>query len=43
MTLKEAIAKLTDLYEWAKKQENIHKPLAYALYRVWIMADRRKK
>ena len=35
MTLAKAIKLLTAKYEWAKTQEWIHSPLAWALHQVW--------
>ena len=43
MTLEEAIKLLEAEYERAKKLKYIKKPLAYALYQVWKMADRQKR
>ena len=42
MTLEEAILLLEKVYERAKKLEYVRNPLAWALYNVWKMADRRK-
>lgn len=39
MTLEKAIELLKSEYEWAKRQEFVRNPLAYALYRVWKVAD----
>ena len=39
MTLKKAIRLLETEYEEAKRLAFVHNPLAYALYRVWRMAD----
>lgn len=39
MTLKKAVKLLEQEYERAKRLEYIHKPLAYALHRVWKVAD----
>ena len=41
MTLARAIRLLEKEYEKAKKLEWVHDPLAYALYRVWTIADGR--
>ena len=42
MTLKKAIMLLEEEYEKAKKLAWVHKPLAYALYKVWKRADEMK-
>ena len=39
MTLAKAIKLLTIEYEVAKQMEWVHNPIAFALYRVWKMAD----
>lgn len=39
MTIKKAINLLEEEYEKAKKFEWVRNPLAYALYKVWRMAD----
>ena len=39
MTLAKAVARVIDEYERAKKLAYINNPLAYALYKVWKMAD----
>lgn len=39
MTLEKVIKMLEEEYEFAKKQEWIKKPLAYALYEVWKRVD----
>ena len=39
MTLEKALKLVQEKYERAKKVEYIHNPLAYALYKVWRMAD----
>ena len=39
MTLQEAIKMLETEYERAKQLAFVHNPLAYALYRVWRVAD----
>lgn len=43
MTLQRAIKMLETEYERAKKLDFVRKPLAYALYRVWKVADRERK
>ena len=43
MTLEKAIKLIEAEYERAKKLEYIKKPLAYALYQVWKIADREKR
>jgi len=43
MTLEEAIQMLRDEYERARNLEFVRKPVAYALYQVWKIADRRRK
>lgn len=43
MELDEVIELLKKEYEYAKKQKWISKPLAYALYQVWKVADGRGK
>ena len=40
MSYERAIKLLAKKYEKAKKLEFVHKPLAYALYQVWKMADK---
>ena len=39
MTLQKAIQLLESEYERAKKIEYVYNPIAYALYKVWRMAD----
>jgi hypothetical protein len=39
MTLQYAIKQLEREYEKAKRQNWVHNPLAYALYKVWKIAD----
>ena len=39
MTLEKAIELLKSEYEWAKSQEFVRKPLAYALYQVWRIEE----
>ena len=39
MTLQKALKLVEAEYERAKKLEWVHNPLAYALYKVWRMAD----
>ena len=39
MTLEKAIRLLEKEYEKVKCLEWVHNPIAYALYRVWKMAD----
>lgn len=43
VTLEKAIKLLEKEYERAKNLEYVHKPLAYALYHVWKMADEERK
>ena len=43
MTLEKAIKLLENEYERAKNLEYIHKPLAYALYHVWKLADEERR
>lgn len=43
MTLQKAIEILETEYERAKKLLFVRKPLPYALYRVWKIADRERK
>ncbi len=43
MTLAEAIKLLETEYERAKKLDYIKNPLAYALYQVWKIADKKKR
>lgn len=43
MTLGRAIKILKLEYETAKRLEWVHKPLAYALYKVWRIADREER
>ena len=40
VTVEKAIKLLKEEYEKAKKLEWVHNPLAYALYKVWKMADK---
>jgi hypothetical protein len=40
--LKTAVKQLICEYEAAKKRDDIHNPLAYALYQVWKVADRKR-
>lgn len=40
MTLDRAIKLLEAEYEKAKKLEWVHNPIAYALYKVWKLADK---
>lgn len=42
MTLQEAINLLEQEYEKANGLKFVYNPLAYALYKVWKMADKRK-
>lgn len=42
MTLEKAIEILKSEYEKAKKQKYIIKPLAYALYQVWKVVDKKE-
>lgn len=39
LTLAKAIKLLTTKYEWAKTQDWIHSPLAWALYQVWQIVN----
>lgn len=39
MTLQKALKLVETEYERAKKLEWVHNPLAYALFKVWRMAD----
>jgi hypothetical protein len=39
MTLEKALKLVQEKYESAKNLDYIHNPLAYALYKVWKMAD----
>lgn len=41
MTLEKAVNLLIAEYERALRLEYVRNPLAYALYRVWKMADRK--
>lgn len=43
MTLEKAIERLKAEYEMAEKLEHIRNPLAYALYKVWKIADTQKR
>lgn len=43
MTLQKAIKLLESEYERATKNEYVHDPLAYALYKVWRKADEERK
>lgn len=43
MTLEETIKLLESEYERAKHLDFVINPITYALYKVWRMADRRKK
>ncbi len=40
MTLKQAISLLNKQYEKAKQSPYVKKPLAWALYQVWEIADK---
>lgn len=42
MTLEKAIERLKAEYEMAENNEWIQNPLAYALYKVWKIADTQK-
>lgn len=42
MTIKKAINLIEKEYEKAKKLEWVHKPLAYAIYKVWKIVDAEK-
>ena len=42
MTLEKAIRLLETEYEKAKKSTFVRNPIAYALYRVWKIADEQK-
>ena len=39
MTIEKAIKMVKDNYESAKKLDYIRNPLAFALYKVWKLAD----
>lgn len=39
MSLAKAITMLMDEYEKASRSEHVRNPLAYALYKVWKIAD----
>ena len=41
--VEEVISLIEVEYEKAKKREHIKKPLAYAIYKVWKIADKEKK
>lgn len=41
MTLEQAIELLKQEYERAKSLEYVQKPLAFALYQVWKISDKR--
>lgn len=41
--LDKAIAKLTELYDKALQNEQIHNPIAYALYHTWKEFDDKVK
>lgn len=43
MTFNKAIKQLTAEYEKAKQLEYIRNPLAFALHKVWKMADKENK
>ena len=43
MTLQKAIKLVEEEYEKAKKLEFVHNPIAYALYKVWKMADDKRR
>lgn len=43
MTLDNAIERLKAVYENATKSSYVQSPLAYALYKVWEMADRERR
>lgn len=40
MTLAKAVAMLIEKYEKGVQLEYIHNPLAWALYQVWLKADK---
>ena len=42
MTIEQAIELLIAEYERAQKLAYVRKPVAYALYQVWKMADRKR-
>lgn len=42
MTYEEAIKLLESEYERAKRLDFVVNPIAYALYQVWIKADRKR-
>lgn len=39
MTLQQALDLVAEIYERAKDKNYVHKPLAYALYQVWLAVD----
>ena len=43
MTLHKAIKLLQEKFFWAREQRWIRKPMAWALYEVWKMADREEE
>lgn len=43
MTLEKTLKKVAEEYEKAKKLEYVRNPLAFALYRVWRLADSQKE
>lgn len=43
MTLKKALKLVEEKYEEAQKSSYIRKPLAWALFKVWRMADQAEK
>lgn len=43
MTLEEAKKLLDEEYERAKRLEYVISPLAYALYQVWKIADKKRR
>lgn len=43
MTVEKALKMVAVEYENAKKLEHIRNPIAYALYKVWKMADKEKQ
>ena len=43
MTLEKAISTIVREFDRAKKLEYVRNPLAFALYRVWKIADKEKE
>lgn len=42
MDIEKALDMVREIYEKAKKLEYVRNPLAYALYKVWKIADEQK-